>query len=306
MKYLPLLSAALLCFVAGCSDNSKVSSDQALGADRAALAEAAMKRAAQADAAIAEAERLRSEVGRLNDQVSNLTARLRGEATPTNLARLDLAAVRASSVSGSRSLDDAYYGVLNAFDAGSNRVDDESYTDWVSSGENDPWIEVLFDHNVSVVSVSAGEVPIDWIEITRANHGDQTQRSADGKMSLPEPVHGVRRVRVHFRGGDVVHVPELMVLGYVPPGTDGTVAQPRVAWDAPSARVAAMEAYREWGHGPSKNATAHVEPHGEGYRVTVRYNNTDMCRVSFDARTGGREFTPLAIMQPVATVVTDD
>ncbi len=288
MKYYLLLPAALLCFVAGCSDNSQTTSEGQTLADRQALADA------------------RAEADRLRGEVDDLAARLRGEAEPVNLARTTLAKVTASSVQGARALDDDYYGVRNAFDDGANHVDGVAYSDWVSSGENDPWVELRFDANVSVVGLTAAGAQVDRVVLHRPNDGSQTHDVAAGQWSLAAPMHGVRRVRVHFRCSGPVTVHELTVLGYVPPGVEHAVADPRIAWDAASARVAAMEAYRQWGHGPAGQAVARVDAAGGPLRVTVAYKGTDMCRVNFDRDSGGKEFVPLAIMQPVATVVTDD
>ncbi|MCG3179065.1 MAG: hypothetical protein BIFFINMI_01396 [Phycisphaerae bacterium] len=289
MKLLSVLPAVcvLLLLASGCSRQSEVTT----------IPEVTPLQVAQsrADHLQLEVDKLNKEVGRLNDQ-------LQGSETPVNLGRTSLAAVSASSVAGCKALDDPLCGVRNAFDAGSNWVDGVNATDWKSCGENDPWLQIDFDSHVSLTSIAAQGGKIDRAEIWQVKSGMRSWAATDGRVRFEQPQHGVTRVRVHLQTGESAGLAELMVMGYVPVGVDYAQTTPRIAWDGSSVRVAALESYRQWGHGPTRAAASRVAESAGAWQVTVVYDGVDMCRVKFDKATGAKEFTPLAIMKPVATV----
>src|SRR6185503_18719226 len=71
---------------------------------------------------------------------------------PINLGRTSLTAIDASSVNAERGIDNFWYGALNAFDDGYNRVD-RHCTYWLTASEDRAWVELYFDAPVTVTSI---------------------------------------------------------------------------------------------------------------------------------------------------------
>src|SRR5687768_6548216 len=70
-----------------------------------------------------------------------------------NLARTSIAAVSASSVNGTRAMDNRFYGVVNAFDDGNNWHDNINYSYWLANHGGNAVADVYFDVPVTVKSV---------------------------------------------------------------------------------------------------------------------------------------------------------
>ena len=75
-----------------------------------------------------------------------------------NLGMLEGTKISASSVNGGRAVDDPYYGALNLFDGGENRINNLNYTTWLTDNESRHWVKLHFDAPMEVDSIML-EVP---------------------------------------------------------------------------------------------------------------------------------------------------
>ena len=75
-----------------------------------------------------------------------------------NLGMLEGTRISASSVNGARAVDDPYYGALNLFDGGENRINNLNYTTWLTDNESRHWVKLHFDAPMEVDSIML-EVP---------------------------------------------------------------------------------------------------------------------------------------------------
>ena len=73
-------------------------------------------------------EELQAHIAELEQEIMILKEIIRGTAHPINLCRTSLVSVAASSVNGSRPLNNIYYGIRNAFDGGENLINNINYT----------------------------------------------------------------------------------------------------------------------------------------------------------------------------------
>jgi hypothetical protein len=75
-----------------------------------------------------------------------------------NLGMLEGTKISASSVNGARPVDDPFYGALNLFDGGENRINNLNYTTWLTDNEPRHWVKLHFDAPMEVDSIML-EVP---------------------------------------------------------------------------------------------------------------------------------------------------
>lgn len=175
---------------------------------------------------------MKDRVVELEALVRKLEAVLEGEARPVNLARTNLAAVSASSVNGSRELDNCFYGIRNAFDDGTNVVNNIHYTYWLTSGEPSPWVDVEFDEPVSVSGFFVEGANPYVARLFAAKGGEVDYGPSTGKLDLPRLEHGIRRVRLTFSAGGNARVHEIRVFGHPHPETGVEECIPRIARNA--------------------------------------------------------------------------
>jgi hypothetical protein len=113
-----------------------------------------------------------------------------------NLARTSLACVTASSVNGSRPLDNVYYGVLNAFDDGVNWCEGINYTYWLSGEYTPPRVEVTFDVPVQLSAVIVESKYPFAVTLYDANCQEQYVPPSLHAKEFGPPIEGVKRVRI--------------------------------------------------------------------------------------------------------------
>jgi len=249
-----------------------------------------------------DADQLKSEIARLKQQVKALGEIIEGTAGPVNLGRTSIASVTASSVNGGRALDSIYYGVVNAFDDGSNVHNNINYTYWLTDGEIAPWLEVHFDHPVSVASIvveGGGEFATRF----KLVKGGEVNQPRSAEVKLPAPLHGVKSVRLTFAGTQqntatgAVH--EVRILGHVPPQVKYTVQRPRVLLDAGNAVLRAREALDEWRQALSRGLRHEVAENGNEVVVTFYRNELGLLRIVMNKKNSNVQVTPLADLAPL-------
>ena len=193
----------------------------------------------------AKIEELKGRIEVLEQQLDGLEKLVEGTAHPINLARTSLASVTASSVNGSRTMNNVFYGVLNAFDDGNNWHNSINYTYWLTGGDPRPWVDVKFDQPVSINTIVVEGGPTFSTQFEFAKGGDRHYLEADGQLKLDRALHGVKRVRLTFeQESGNVQVHEIRVLGYVPPGWRYEVGTPRLlvrrCWHSPQAQASSV------------------------------------------------------------------
>ncbi|MCI0378716.1 MAG: hypothetical protein L0215_14000 [Gemmataceae bacterium] len=245
--------------------------------------------------------RLKRQIEKLQDQIKKLENVIEGTAQPINLGRTSLAAVTASSVNGSRALDNVFYGVPNAFDDGNNWHNQINYTYWLSSGEPGPWLEVHFDVPVSVTSIHVQNGPAFTARLVFAKGGEKALPAADSEVKFAALENGVKTVRLTFaaQASANVTVHEVRILGHVPPGNQYTVGRPRVQSDATNALLASQQALADW-QTQLLRATRHEQQEKErAFVFTYFHNNMPILRVSVRKHDSVLTVTPLVRLTPI-------
>lgn len=253
-------------------------------------------------------------------------------AHPINLGRTSFATVDASSVNGERAIDNAYYGVPNAFDDGEHWVDKINYTSWMPEVGGPSFIDVHFDLPVTVTEVSVDEASggpftarlsfADGSEEVLAGNPPQTAPSAPAAnpsdpasvvaVSTPGPFagsghsavitvapvnprSGATSVRVQFpAAGATEAVNEIRVMGYTSPGVEYEVRAPRVASNERNAKLAAGAALGEWKNSLFAGMTSDFAEQEDSYLITYTKGGKPVCRVSVSKATGRATLTPIA------------
>ena len=156
----------------------------------------------------------------------------RQTATPpgVNLARTSLASVTASSVNGTRELDNVFYGVTNAFDDGSNWHNGINYTYWLSDpGDLRPSIEIVFEVPVEVSSIVVENGPEFSTVLATAKGKDRHCDPAEAMVTFAEAIPDVQRVGLTFSKPEaLVRVDEIRVLGDQPEALPYEVCRPAI------------------------------------------------------------------------------
>ncbi|MHC4471408.1 MAG: hypothetical protein ACYS99_10630 [Planctomycetota bacterium] len=250
-----------------------------------------------------DAASLKARVAELERALRKLEAVVEGTAKPVNLARTGLAAVTASSVNGSRSLANGFYGIRNAFDDGQNEINGLKYTYWLTSGEPSPWAEIRFDEPVSIASVFVTGGSSFTARLVYAKGGERDLGPARGGLEVRTVEHGVRAVRLTFEGTGNLRVDEIRVMGHTHRDGPLEVRTPRLILDGRQALIVAKEAYAEWrarelGGSPD----AKVEEGEQAFVVTFRRDGVPVLRVVLDRATGETRTEALGRWVPIAEV----
>lgn len=219
-------------------------------------------------------EELLEENGRLREKVRLLEEALEGEAGLVNLGRTSLAAVTASSVNGSRTVDNQFYGAVNAFDGGENWVNNINYTYWLAQGASG-YVEVRFDKPVSVKEILVENGPPFTAVLHLAKGGERVLESDGRKICLGKAVHGVVRVRLTFpekggRSGNL-RVDEIRIIGYAPPGEEYEVRRPRIFLTETVARLLAVDRFNRWRQSEAYGAGPRTVEHPDRYETVFRH-----------------------------------
>jgi hypothetical protein len=234
----------------------------------------------------------------LEREVQALAAIIEGTAKPINLGRTSLAAVTASSVNGGRALHDKFYGIVNAFDNGSNWHNSINYTYWLATGGTGQWVEVRFDSPVTVTSIhvegNPGATSAWSARLSFAKGGEASWSPENHDLRLPQPAHGVTAIRLSFSQASTnLLVNEIRIMGYVRPDTEYSVARPRILVTRRSAQAIATQEYETWRLGlASRCVTNTTESDGAVvvtysiaghivFRVTVNKHDGTVIREAF-------------------------
>jgi hypothetical protein len=261
---------------------------------------------------------------------------------PINLGRTSLAAVTASSVNGNRAIDNRFYGVVNAFDGGANRIKDINYTYWMPDNEPSSWVEVTFDAPVTVTAIYADGSPPFTATLTLqdgqtrtltvkrdepppAPSANQTRSggilAVDGSAPRTEvsreaapsaPLAGVTRVRLRFeppsgKGADLMRVNEIRIMGFLPAGSAPLKEQrPRVLVTKRTAELKARELFDQWKAALTVGAAPAVTEDESHIVLTYRKDGKDLFRVTINKGDGSVSAEPLAVLQSRSGAGADD
>ena len=245
---------------------------------------------------------LLEESSRLKQQVKQLTKIVEGTAHPINLGRTSLAAVSASSVNGSRTIDSQFYGALNAFDDGDNWINKINYTYWLASGGTGNWVEVRFDKPVTVKYVLVEGGPPFAATFSFHKVGKETYPTASGRLDLGQPLHGVRRLRLTFDSSrDITRVHEIRIMGFPPPDAKYEVRRPRTLLDARTAQLLAVDRFDLWRQSLGQGVAPKSEEHADRYVTKFWHLETkvDLFRVTVWKETSKVETEILAQWTPI-------
>ncbi len=257
---------------------------------------------------------------------------------PVNLGRTSLATVNASSVNGERAMNSVYYGILNAFDDGTNWYNNINYTYWLSGGETDPWVEVTFDRPVTVTSVFIEQGPPFLAEFRFDKGKDQRMtsvkvgpesssldsevsptsllrntsisvaravqgRSQYHQVEIPSSLAGVTQVRLVFGGKVNTEVHEIRIMGYVPPDTEYLVMQPKILPTQRNMELIAKDAFEVWKYTSLwKNVTKQWVDRGNTVVTTYQKDGIEIFRVTTDKATGDTRVEQMADWAPRTNV----
>jgi hypothetical protein len=158
-----------------------------------------------------------------------------------DISRLAITHVTASSVNG-RSLNDAYHGVLNLFDNGTNVIDGIRYDYWLSMEDSHHWVNFTFDKPVLVNSViveTTGkrrpkEFALEFVQI--CDNSKKTTKYVESvkikgfrtKYQLKRLVKNISEIKVTFPGPDMIELSEIRILGSVTSDIDITLKGPKI------------------------------------------------------------------------------
>ncbi len=181
-----------------------------------------------------------------------------------NLGTLQNTAVDASSVNGSRTLDNRFYGVANLFDGGQHVIQGINYTSWLTDSAPRHWLKMSFESPMETHSVMIEFNAAAWgtaipgvspglnlpaastvarrprefaLDLTTIDNGRRlTKRlpsvSVDGFRTfypLEAPVEHAVEIVIVFPGPSMVEVGELEVLGKASLPVEGVAQGPRLA-----------------------------------------------------------------------------
>jgi len=253
-------------------------------------------------------QQLLEENAALKRQVEQLSEIVEGTAHPINLGRTSLAAVTASSVNGSRTIDNQFYGARNAFDGGDNWINNINYTYWLASGGAGNWVEVHFDQPITVKYIVVEQGPPFATTFTLHKGGEATHPTVSGRLDLKRPLHGVRRVRLTFGGGrGNTQVHEIRIMGFPPPDAKYEVGRPRMLLDARTVRLLAVDRFDQWRNSLGRGVAPKTEENADRYITTYRHLETgvDLFRVTVWKKTSKVETEVLAKWAPAANSGAD-
>jgi len=187
---------------------------------------------------------------------------------PVNLGRLEIATVEVSSVNGSRSAHDQYYGAANLFDNDSNLINDINYNYWLTDPVRGPhWVKVEFSEAVSIHRLNVllpgkikktindnledpnldwvqKEFPDDWpgdyhVEIKRIQnetsysdtYGPIKIRGNKNTHKFKDPIENVTAIRFLFPSDKMIKVQEIQILGQIEKESKYSPSKPVIMTD---------------------------------------------------------------------------
>jgi len=219
---------------------------------------------------------LKEQVRVLQAEVDKLSAVLEGTAHPINLGRTDFAAVAAASTNGGRAPGNKFYGIRNAFDGGENWHNNINYSYWLSGGGLGMFIEVRFDHPVTVTGIVLEGAPQCSPVFSFAKGGEEPHGQFAGKFKPPRPLHGVTGVRLNL--GDQtgnIQVREIRVMGYPHPDVKYKVTRPRLILDERAAEAMARDEFQNAGFSPH-HALPRVVEEMDRWEFTFRHQKDEV------------------------------
>jgi hypothetical protein len=224
--------------------------------------------------------------------LSSLCAAIAGEEPQRtiNLGRTSLAAVTASSVNGDRAMDSPFYGILNAFDDGSNWRNGINYTQWLSNYHaTGTYAEVRFDVPVTVTSIFTEGAPPFSVRLTAEDGTEQVKNGKDSVAFNPA-ASKIRRVRLTFENNSegVVRVDEIRIMGLTSSETKYEVRPPRVLPTERNLELAGDEAFTSWLY-PYLSARKKTVRETDDSVVFVYFiEDVPVVRVTIDRRDGSK------------------
>lgn len=262
--------------------------------------------------------------------VGALVPREAQEAKLVNLARTSLARVEASEVNGERPMDCPYYGVLNAFDGGQNRIGGLPYPYWLASASGEAWVRVRFDEPVQVASLIVLDGP--WAvarltcedgrvvllgegEVAPEGEDGPEERRGVGLGAIPprvgqgdrqwnpaRPVESVLEVELAFRSAEpmALRVDEILVLGQAPTGLEYQVSLPRVELTPRTAALVADAAFLDWLAPLLKDKPRRTRETASHWIHTYQIEGVPVMRVTVHKTTGERTVETLAPGAPLS------
>lgn len=236
-----------------------------------------------------------------------------------NLGRTSLATVNASSVNGSRSLSNPYYGVLNLFDNGENRINGINYDCWLSDGGSaHQWVELIFATPVKITSIDVDsdrieaakqhrkadeealknelvassiipkyyeEVPFS-VQVESVADTVQTYQGEDGKLIFDPSIQGVSRVKILFypkpsKESNLVKIYEIKILGHRP-SVPFEERKPKIQLSDDNVMKSSHEEFLGWLHSIDTEATYRIESQGDSKVVIYSLDGTDIFQSRID------------------------
>ena len=220
-------------------------------------------------------DELRQEIRQLKAEVEKLSAVVEGTAKPINLARTDFASVSSSGVNGGRPPSNKFYGVQNAFDGGEDRHDGINYSYWLSDGADSQFIDVHFDHPVTVTSahVECGALTTPTFRFVK---GEDTHKAFVRNCKPEAPLRGVTSVRFAFaHAASNLRVHEIQVMGYPHPDVKYKVTRPRLRINEPGANALAVEKFLEAGF-TMKDVSRRTMEHMDRWEIIFHHDVDDV------------------------------
>jgi hypothetical protein len=236
------------------------------------------------EAELQESELLK-EIARLREENAELKEMISGEKKPINLARTSLATVSASGVNGNRSLDNFYYGVLNAFDEGVNI----NYSTWLDMAAAGEWVEVYFNTPVTVESISVDANRSFAVMIKTSNGEELSFPRTHNELHLEDLVLEVTSVRMTFgktEMGDINDsrgVNEIMIMGYVAPEVQYTTQRPLIELSEEVIEKMGTARFEMWKRSSLEEGPDTMVTNGKMWTTTHSIDGIECVRVIFDA-----------------------
>ena len=98
-------------------------------------------------------------------------------------------------------MDNVFYGVVNAFDGGANRIRNINYTYWLPDNEPSPWVEVAFEAPVTVTAIYADGSPPFTATLTFQNGRTSTLTAKHDEPPPAPPANQARNGGVFAEQG---------------------------------------------------------------------------------------------------------
>ncbi len=223
-----------------------------------------------------------------------------------NLARTNLASVSGSSVNGMRSLDNPYYGILNAFDNGTHYVEGINYSYWLTSSQPSHWLEVRFDVPVTVVNIHVEANSPYSTQLLLATGGELSYAQRQDQLTFHRTAGGlagiqaVTGIRLNFRTERLLKVHEVRVIGFPPPSVRCRECVPGLFATPQYATLRAQQEFASWMMELRRDPDCRLARTDEGFEITFFRGKIDLCKV-FVPDKGKPKLEVLADFAPLAT-----